>query len=167
MRIPPNVIEIHFNVGSHPEKGTLPTVVSETVRSYLASHGDSYVWSMGDVCLVGCGVCPGDVCPGECLPGWVAAQGAGICLKGCLPRGCLPRAVCAQWDVCLSGICLWGGVCLGDVCLGGFWQTPPCERNDCQTGVKHYLGGTTLRTVMTLRRLTLNVPAMKSSWRMH
>ena len=35
-----------------------------------------------------------------------------------------------------------GGVCPGGLSQHALGQTPPCEQNDWQTGVKHYLSAT-------------------------
>ena len=59
-----------------------------------------------------------------------------------IPVGCVSSAA-----VAVSGRgCLPGGVVAGGVCLGGC----PCEQNDRQV-LKHYLAGTTLRTVKMLQ----------------
>ena len=71
---------------------------------------------------------------------------------GCQPGGCLPRrGVVSAWGGCLPGWYLSGG-CLAQVHAG---IHPPWT--EWQTGVKHYLAATTLRTV-------INTHHHSSSW---
>ena len=83
---------------------------------------------------VRCSLPGGDCLPGRCL------------LGGCLPRvGCLPRGCLLGGVVCPGvsaggvsaqkgvGVSAWGGCLPSGVCQ---IPPPPCERNDCLTGVK-------------------------------
>ena len=65
-------------------------------------------------CLPGGGLCPGDVWSGGCMLRGVGVYPRGGCLSGggCLPRGVLQTPPRTETD------------------------TPPCEQNDWQTGVK-------------------------------
>ena len=54
-----------------------------------------------------------------------------------LRRGCLFLGGVCSWGVSAPrGCLLLGGVCPGSVSQYALRQTPPCEQNDSQTGVK-------------------------------